>query len=369
MTLETRIFIAFAAALFGAVVGSFLNVCIYRLPREGLGVGRPRRSFCPACGSEIAWYDNVPIASWMALRGRCRRCQSPISARYPFVEALTAVLYVAVAWRYLLSGEVQVGTFAVVLLLVSALVVAAFIDMELRIIPDEITLRGMALAPFLGWVAPELHESPDWGVDSLVRALEGVFQPIQGHLPAWLGTGMGLAAVAFVAAAAGFALGRSIEGRIARRGGASPAQRGTRLLGGVLGAVPAALLIVHAARISTLQWPEARSTWATLLGMACGAGLVQVVGVVGSKVFRKPAMGFGDVKLMGLLGAFTGWLGVVQAFFLACILGSIVGVVILVRSRSRYLPFGPFLALGSLFVLLAPKALGALARWYMGLFA
>ena len=110
------------------------------------------------------------------------------------------------------------------------------------------------------------------------------------------------------------------------------------------------------------------SLWAALVGMAVGASLVFLVGEVGSRVFRKPAMGFGDVKLMGLLGAFTGWAGVLAGFFLACLLGSVVGIFLLVRYRSRYLPFGPFLALGCLSMILWPESFARLMRWYSHLF-
>jgi leader peptidase (prepilin peptidase)/N-methyltransferase len=102
--------------------------------------------------------------------------------------------------------------------------------------------------------------------------------------------------------------------------------------------------------------------------MAAGAGLVLGVGVVGSKVFRKDAMGFGDVKLMGLLGGFAGWTGVIAGFALACLLGSVVGIYRLIRYRSRYLPFGPYLAAGSLAVIIWPGALQAAMAWYMSLF-
>ena len=105
-----------------------------------------------------------------------------------------------------------------------------------------------------------------------------------------------------------------------------------------------------------------------MLGMLTGSTLIFVVGEVGSRVFRKPAMGFGDVKLLGLLGAFTGWAGVVEGFFVACFLGSIVGGGLFVVTRSRYIPFGPFLALGALTVLLWPAIPQTILLWYVGLF-
>ena len=105
-----------------------------------------------------------------------------------------------------------------------------------------------------------------------------------------------------------------------------------------------------------------------MVGMFVGSAIVFTVGELGTRVFRKPAMGFGDVKLMGLLGAMTGWSGVIAGFFIACFLGSVVGIVLLVKYRSRYLPFGPFLAVGSLAMILWPNALGAFFQWYRTLF-
>ena len=130
---STLWFFVIVAGLFGANLGSFLNVCIYRIPRDGLTVSKPKRSFCPSCGTWIRWFDNVPLVSWLALGGRCRYCKAGISSRYFVVESLTAAMFVLVALRYLGADEVQWASFFVVAVLVAALVVASFIDLELRI--------------------------------------------------------------------------------------------------------------------------------------------------------------------------------------------------------------------------------------------
>lgn len=132
-----------AATLFGAVIGSFLNVCIYRLP-AGESLVRPG-SRCPQCKTPIAWHDNVPILSYLWLRGRCRNCQARIVWRYPLVEALNAAGYGFIAWRF----GVTVTAF-VYLLLFSALLVVSFIDLDHMIVPDRITLPGMALGLAVG---------------------------------------------------------------------------------------------------------------------------------------------------------------------------------------------------------------------------
>ena len=144
----------------GSCVGSFLNVCIYRMPREQ-SIVRPR-SRCTHCRRKIAWHDNVPLLSYLSLGGRCRHCRKPISWRYPVVEALTGLSTVAVLARF---GAGVVGV--VYLAFVCALIVASFIDLEFQIIPDEISLGGLALGVALSVLLPSLH-----GTDSRWLALE-----------------------------------------------------------------------------------------------------------------------------------------------------------------------------------------------------
>jgi leader peptidase (prepilin peptidase)/N-methyltransferase len=124
------------AALFGAVIGSFLNVCIYRLPR-----GKPialDRSACTRCGRQLAWFENIPVASYLVLRGRCRRCREPISIRYPAIELITAVLFAA-AWMYYGPGPLLVSR----LMFGCALIVLFAIDLEHHLLPNAITIPGI----------------------------------------------------------------------------------------------------------------------------------------------------------------------------------------------------------------------------------
>ena len=131
------------AALFGALIGSFLNVCIYRLPhRESIIHPRSR---CLQCKATIAWYDNIPLLSFLWLRGRCRTCRARIAWRYPLVEALNAAGYGFIAWRFGVSP-----TALVYAVLLSALIVISFIDLDHMIVPDRITLPGMALGLVVG---------------------------------------------------------------------------------------------------------------------------------------------------------------------------------------------------------------------------
>ncbi len=368
---ETLIlFAVVSAALIGSAVGSFLNVCIYRIPRDGLTVNRPSRSFCPSCGGWIPWYDNIPLASWLSLGGRCRFCRAPISARYFVVEALTATLFVLVALRYLGGTEQQWLAFFAVAVLVSALVAASLIDLELRILPDEITVRGMALAPFVALAVPDLHTSPvddsiSWLLHQAAPAVDSMATLLPGALRA---TPAALIVIALSAIGAFFGgvYGYALYWRCVHRG--QPKRLWDGYLSGVLAAVLAGVVAFVLLWPRHLLSPSVHSYFAATAGMLTGSTLIFLVGVIGTKVFRKPAMGFGDVKLMGLLGAFTGWSGVLVGFFIACFLGSIVGIFLLVRYRSRYLPFGPFLAVGALAMLLCPEAFRSLFIWYRSLF-
>lgn len=141
-------------ALFGLFVGSFLNVAIHRLPREGESVNHPRRSRCPSCGHPIAWHDNLPLISWLVLRGRCRACRWPIPWRYPLVELLTALLWGFAAYRE--------PSFALALtqnVVLAGLVVATFVDFDFFEIPDEVSIGGIVLAPIASLALPELHRA------------------------------------------------------------------------------------------------------------------------------------------------------------------------------------------------------------------
>ena len=151
------------AGLFGLLIGSFLNVCIYRLPRD-LSVVRPR-SFCPGCEHPIAWYDNVPLLSYLILRARCRHCRAPIPFRYPLVEFLTAALFFA-------SVAVLGPNFrAIKLSVFSALIVALiFADLEERILPDEFTLGGAVVGFLLSFLVRVPGFWPQSWLNSLFAA-------------------------------------------------------------------------------------------------------------------------------------------------------------------------------------------------------
>jgi len=188
-------FAAVVAGAFGATIGSFLNVVAYRLPRRESLVHPGSR--CPGCGTAIKVYDNVPVVGWLWLRGRCRSCQTPISPRYPIIEAITAALAVAVVLTEHSAAEIVLG-----LVLVAVLVPIALIDFEHRIIPNRITLPAAVAAIAIG-VALDIEGVPE---QLIAGAAAGGF--LLAFLLAYP-RGMGMGDVK-LAAVLGLFLGRSV---------------------------------------------------------------------------------------------------------------------------------------------------------------
>lgn len=242
--------------VFGAVIGSFLNVCIYRIPLEKSVVTPP--SSCPSCGTHIRFYDNIPILSYILLRGRCRSCKAEFSVRYPFVEFINAALYLAVLESFGFASPLVLLAY---FFFVSTLIVIFFIDIDHQIIPNSITFPGMPLAVILGaTILPDPFLR-----DSLL--------------------GLRNSAIGFLA----------------------------------------------------------------------GGGSFYLIAVSGRAILKKDAMGGGDIKMMAMIGGLLGWKGVILTTFMGSLLGSIIGVsLILMKGREwgSKIPFGPYLALGALASLL-----------------
>ncbi|MEJ2582054.1 MAG: prepilin peptidase [Acidobacteriota bacterium] len=163
---EQPFVMAFAFA-FGAVVGSFLNVIIYRLPRE-ISIVRTPPSSCPACSTPIRWYDNIPLISWVFLRGRCRECEAPISLRYPLVELVSGLLAVAAVARWGLS----VAGFEVVIFAWVS-VTLGLIDLDFQILPDVLTYPSIVFGLVCSFVG-----GYTWWLDSLAGVAVGALLPI-----------------------------------------------------------------------------------------------------------------------------------------------------------------------------------------------
>ncbi len=245
------------AAIFGLFIGSFLNVCIYRIPKEESIVWPG--SHCPQCGQAVKPWDNIPVLSYILLRGRCRSCRIRISPRYPLVELLSGLICLGMLYKF---GPTL--SFIIYYIWAAALLVVTFIDLDYQIIPDRISLGGIVIGLICVY-----------------------FLPI-GYKDALIGLGLGA--------------------------------------GGL---------------------------------MAVIYGYYFLTG--------KQGMGGGDVKLLGMIGVFIGWQGVIFTIFMASLIGSIVGVSWMLykgKDMKAAIPFGPFLALGALiFVFWGDPMIG----WYFGL--
>jgi len=230
-------FFPLASAIFGACVGSFLNVCIYRIPKNE-SIVRPG-SHC-GCGQPIAWHDNIPVFSWLILRGRARCCGRPFSFRYPAIELLTAGLFLA-CWLLFPPTKAVAG-----MVFCSILVCATFIDLDHLIIPDAFTLGGAVVGVLLSMLLPALH---------------------------------GQAHEIFVVA-------------------------------------------------------SLRSAVDAVLGLLLGSALVLWIALLAEVLLKKEAMGFGDVKFLGTIGAFVGWKGAVFSIFGGAMVGCAWFVVALLWQKA-----------------------------------
>ena len=245
--MQPDLYIFTLVGLFGLAVGSFLNVLIYRLPRDKKAV--MNRSACPHCGHIIPFYLNIPLISYILLRGKCRWCHGPISIRYPMVELITALLFLLFLLRDGLTARLIADWF-----LVAALMVIFFVDWEFQIIPDKITLPGIVI----GLIAALFVNPP-----GLVNAM---------------------------------------------------------------------------------------------IGTVVGGGGLLMVAYMGQWLFKKEAMGGGDIKMAAMLGAFIGWQKVLLVFFGGALIGMTVSLAWMALSpkvrQERIIPFGPFLALAALTVVI-----------------
>lgn len=248
--------------VFGLTVGSFLNVCIYRIPKK-ISLVWPG-SACVSCDTKIAWYDNVPVFSYLLLKGRCRKCGSKISIRYPIVEIITGITFWLLFNNIFIlnGGPLYVCGFYIVFC--CFLIISSFVDLELHIIPNEIVYIGLIMAPIVSLLFPALHD-------------------INGSLKY------------------SFVFGNL----------------------------------------------RASSFLMSLIGILVTGGMIYLCGVIGKIIFKKDAMGFGDVKLMGVIGGFMGWKLGVTTFFLAPFFGLLFGIPKLVLKRESVIPYGPFLSLAA----------------------
>jgi len=334
-----------AAFLSGAIIGSFLNVCIYRVPRD-ISLSRPARSFCPHCQASIRWTDNIPLLSWLYLRGRCRYCQKPIGWRYFIVEALTAILFAwaasCVAWPALLS----------VLIFLSLLVATTFIDIEFFLIPDVLSKGGLAAGLLLSLLTPQLHHTSS-AVTALGHSAVGA---LCGALILYLVTELGKLAfgrykVFFDSPTRfSFEVGPNGDPRILIDGeGFSWSEHFFRKSDRIrIRADEVSINEQHLKDLDLTFYVDRIETGRETIALA---DLVKLYGSMRYAEFPREAMGLGDVKLVAAIGAFTGWQGVLFTIPAASVLGAIVGLTTLAfgkREWSTRIPFGPYLAAGAI---------------------
>ena len=267
MSIQGLILIQLWVFGLGLVVGSFLNVCIHRIP-EGISIVWPA-SKCVYCSKRIVWYDNIPVLSYLFLRGKCRHCQHKISVQYPIVEFLTGIVFLLLFRSVLMVSSGTTCAYVFFVIFCCLLIVGSFVDLRLHIIPNEITYTGLILAPIASILCVGLHDS-------------------SGSLRFFVDSGN--------------------------------------------------------------QWIA--SLLASLIGIFVSGGLIFLCGVFGKLVFRKDAMGFGDVKLMGVIGGFLGWKLAVATFFIAPFFGLLFGLPRLIFKKGNVIPYGPFLTLAAFVCLL-----------------
>ena len=249
------------AFLAGLLIGSFLNVCVFRLPRD-LSVIKPARSFCPFCEETIAWYDNIPVLSYILLRAKCRRCGVRIPLRYPVVELATAAAFaVCVAAFGATPAALKYAMFSAIMITLIAS------DLEERILPDEFTIGGAVLGLILAW-----------------------FVPMHGQF---------------------------------------------------------ALLVIP------YSWgPHWISVGEALIGAAVSSGSIWLAGWLYEKIRHREGLGFGDVKMIFMIGAFLGLPAALLTLIAASLIGAVGGLLYIYvagKDASTYeLPFGSFLGAAAL---------------------
>ena len=343
--------------VFGSMVGSFLNVCIHRLPLGQSIVSPP--SHCPHCQYSIPWYLNIPLGTWLYLHGKCRNCGAPISVRYFLVELLTGVAFLG-CW--LVYGPESAGLALVYALFLSGLIAATFIDFEHFIIPDEITIGGMAVGFVCSFFVPAVH-----GQASLPGAMK----------LSLLGTAVGAGLVYSVLRAGKLLFGRE---KIALPADARIVFSETALHLPDRD-IPYEELFYRQSDVITLRARTVEladrcykdvqvrlsPAWLEIGDERLNPEDVPHLDAVSSEiVLPREAMGLGDVKFMGAIGAFLGAQAVFFSLMVSSIIGSIVGIALIAlrkREWSSRLPYGPYIAAAAALWLFGGNRL---VRWWFG---
>jgi leader peptidase (prepilin peptidase)/N-methyltransferase len=342
--------------VFGCMVGSFLNVCIHRMPLGQSIVSPP--SHCPHCKYSIPWYLNVPLVTWVMLGGKCRNCRAPISSRYFLVELLTGVVFLA-CW--LCFGSVSVSLVLLYCLILAGLIAATFIDFEHFIIPDEITIGGMVVGFIASFFCPALH-----GVSSVPVALK----------QSLIGMAVGAGLIYLIVRLGKLAFGRhklalpaetkivftetgiqlpdraiAYEEIFYRQSDTIVLRARTvelidRCYKNVVVRLSPALLRIEDEQFSPETVPHLEA-------------------VSSEVVLPREAMGFGDVKFMAAIGAFLGWKAVLFSLMVSSGIGSLAGLAMIAAGRRQArLAYGPYIAMATVIWIFAGPQL---VHWYQRL--
>ncbi len=331
---------------FGCIVGSFLNVCIYRMPR-GMSIITPR-SHCPYCKYSIPWYLNIPLVTWLALRGRCKNCGALISVRYFVVELLTGVAFLSCWLAFGDAGHPfpSLPVALVYAVFLAGLIAATFIDFEHFIIPDEITLGGMAVGFIASFFLPSLQSATTLNA---------------GMWRSFIGAVVGAATIYAI-----LRLGKLLFGRQRVKWPKDAKIVFTETSVHLPDKeIPYEELfyrksdvIVLRARTLELVDRGYQDVLVRLSPSALEIGgekidpetVAYMEAVSAEIILPREAMGLGDVKFMGAIGAFIGWQGVIFSLMLSSMIGAAVGVTLIVMRRRQWssrMPYGPYIALAA----------------------
>ncbi len=373
MTPQEWIILGFVFA-FGCCIGSFLNVVIYRYPR-GKSLVRPG-SACPNCGRPIAWYDNIPLLSWLVLRAKCRHCKCPISPRYFVVELLTGSVFLGLYWVYFhtafhVSTIVAGGLFIYVLdvILLAAFIAGSGIDLEFWIIPLSIcwlvTAVGLVGSAVGGYVI-----SP---ADIKDLALLPVATPMTGALALGAAVGLGVSLILLKTGVLkpSYQQAETDAPTVLGEPGGKPDAADPHfnhrieslreimfLTPIILGAILAYYVMGRSGGPGwwnhlIAQVPAASGFFGSLFGYFVGCGIIWAIRILGTLGFGKEAMGLGDVHLMGAAGAVIGpAMVIVAAIFVAPFSGLAWAVGQMFSKKTHEIPYGPHLSVGVLCVMI-----------------
>jgi leader peptidase (prepilin peptidase)/N-methyltransferase len=372
-------FFALTAFIFGLLIGSFLNVVIYRVPR-GESIAFPA-SHCGSCGNPVKPYDNIPLLSYAILGGRCRFCKAKISWIYPAVELLTGLLFLAVAWKVGVSW-----TAVIAMIFVAITISLVFIDARHQLLPNVITYPAFLL--FLS--APVFLRY--FEMQSVNAAY---LHSIRGSLPvnSSLLTAAAAGALIFLLAAPLFWLMDRVDDVLFGKyfeweegtesaaeteeekqiAAATERQHSTMLkmifpVGALLGAAWI-MLAFFSKQVGSTRWVAYQAAWESLLtaaiGALAGAAIIWTLRALYFYTRGAEGMGLGDVKLMAVIGAFLGWQSAVIVIILGSLMGSVVGLILARRSADGLktaMPFGVFLGPASIIALFFGSAI---VQWYV----